>query len=456
MKDKHKYLNYGRLCTGIALPLGDLITRQSVMSAYSFYSESQWWDRDRLVTRQKSNLLETIRIAYTQVPFYRDLYDRRLVQLSSIKSCEDLRALPVVTKDMLRSAYPNHCTRSSGLPWREYFTSGSSGNPFAVRVDSLSNSHARALMILRATFSGWKTGEPFLQTGMSLKRGIVKRIKDILMMVQYVSAFDLSDRVLDEYLELLDRKKLRYLMGYPGSIYFLASRAGKTGFNLKMDGIVTWGDNLYAHYRETIEKEFGCKVTDSYGCGEGIQVAAQCGMNKGEYHIFMPHVAVEIVDNEGNPVKDGDLGNILLTRLDPGAMPLIRYKVGDVGRKSNLSSCPCGRGLELLASVDGRESDVILTPRGNRLIVHFFTGIFEYYPSIHTFRVVQDTNGAVTVQIVPYPTFESAHWEKIKQEIFDKGDPDLDLRLEIVEEKTLAQERKRRFVISHFQRSDLL
>jgi phenylacetate-CoA ligase len=421
------------------------------MRFYNFYKESQWWDIERLQKYQDNLLTETVNIAYREVPFYKNLYDKYTCNIQQITNARDLSRLPVVNKDELRNAYPGKCTRRSGWAWREYCTSGSSGKPFAVRVDSMTMSQARALMFLRANYSGWEIGEPFLQTGMTLLRGFLKKCKDIFLRCDYVSAFNLSDQVLDSYLELIDRKKLKYIMGYAGSMYCLAERADKSGFNHNLQGVVSWGDNLYQHYRDKIEKTFNCRVTDTYGCGEGIQIAAQCGMNNGAYHIFMPHVVVEIVDDDGQPVEPGEMGNILLTRLDPGAMPLIRYNVGDIGRKSPDASCPCGRGLEMLTKIEGRDTDVVVTPNGNRLIVHFFTGIFEYYQTIDTFKVIQEKPGEIVVEIVPRPDFQVGHWDKIKAEILEKGDPDLKIELGIVKEIPLEKSNKRRFVVSRLK-----
>ena len=170
---------------------------------------------------------------------------------------------------------------------------------------------ARALMFFRANFSGWQIGDSYLQTGMTLRRGLIKWTKDHLLGVSYVSAFDLSDAVIDRYLALLERKKHRYIMGYAASIYCIARRAKQVGFNSTIKGVVSWGDNMYAHYRNEIERQFHCTVTDTYGCGEGIQVAAQCEL--GCYHVFTPHVAIEFAKEEGI-CAPGELGQILLTR----------------------------------------------------------------------------------------------------------------------------------------------
>ena len=439
---------YSKICEHSLLPIADYATRNRTMHYFKLFNDMQWMKREALQRHQDGLVHETVKIAYEEVPFYRELYDRHKVKISSIRKAEDLPLLPLVTKDMLRKSYPHSCTRDSRWPWREYCTSGSSGSPFAVRVDNETMSMARALMFLRANYSGWTIGDPFLQTGMTLDRGIVKKLKDIILRVEYASAFDLSDRVIDTYLELIDSKQLNYLMGYAGSLYCFAVRALEVGYTWPLQGVVSWGDNLYTHYREKIEDAFKCRVTDTYGCGEGIQIAAQCGLNDGAYHVFMPHVAVEVVSDNGAPVNPGDVGNILLTRLHAGAMPLIRYQVGDLGRKSLAKSCPCGRGFEMLAKIEGRDTDVVVTPRGNRLIVHFFTGILEYYTTIDTFKVIQEEKKSIEVLIVPRSDFRLEHWERAKRELLEKGDPDLEINMRLVDEIPVEKSNKRRFVIS--------
>jgi phenylacetate-CoA ligase len=71
----------------------------------------------------------------------------------------------------------------------------------------------------------------------------------------------------------------------------------------------------------------------------------------------------------------------------------------------------------MLSSIEGRDTDVIKTPKGNRLIVHFFTGIFEYYQTIDTFKVVQSEKDGITIQIVPRSNFNKEDIEKIKNQL---------------------------------------
>lgn len=104
-----------------------------------------------------------------------------------------------------------------------------------------------------------------------------------------------------------------------------------------------------------------------------------------------------------------------------------------------------------MLSIDGRETDVVVTPNGNRLIVHFFTGIFEYYQSIDTFKVIQKEKNGIIIQIVPRPHFHETILNNIKHEIWMKGDQNLDIQFEIVTEIPCEASNKRRFVVSHLK-----
>ena len=437
-------MSFGKILKRFILPIGDKISGQSVMAQYRFFSKAQWWSYEKLIEYQKIKLIDTIHSAYNDTIFYKEIY--KAINIRDIQSIQDLSKLPIVSKRMIRQYYPDGCIRKVKGSLHEFFTSGSSGEPFAVTLDSYTLSIARALMLLRATYSGWNIGDRSLQTGMTLKRGPIKFLKDIALRVEYVSAFNLSDIVLDSYLELIDKKKIDFIMGYASSLYCLAKRACNTGFNRPLKGIVSWGDNMFAHYRKQIEKQFQCKVTDTYGCGEGVQIASQC--KEGQYHIFSPHVIVEFVNKNGNQCEDDETGEILITRLNPGAMPLIRYRIGDIGKKGIKKTCPCGRVFELMESIEGRDSDIIMTPNGNRLIVHFFTGIFEYETTIDTFQIVQEKIGEITIKIVPLPGFNDDVVNNLKRQILEKGDKDLKIEFAIVHDIPLERSNKRRFVVS--------
>ena len=431
----------------IILPIGDIVFGQKMIERLKFLEKAQWWDKERIYEERDKALRKLIQIAYNEVTFYKDLFDNSNLAPDDIQTADDLSKLPIVTKDMLRAYYPDGTVRNTGRKTHIVSTSGSTGKNFNVVEDIPTMGWYRASNLLAMEWAGWNIGEPHLQMGMTLNRTFDRKIKDILFRCYYVSAYDLTDNKLDESLAIIEKHKLKHIWGYPGGLYYLAKRALKVGWNIPMKSVVTWGDNLYVNYRKTIESAFKVRVTDTYGCSEGMQIAAQC--EKGLYHHHNLDVIVNFVDDEGNPVDEGQPGNMILTRLYPGPMPLIRYKVGDIGVSGKSKKCDCGRGFDILDEIQGRDTDIILTPSGNRLIVHFFTGILENFSEIELFQVVQDKLDYFTIHVVPRESFSKETERKIINLMRQKGGDDLDIRFEIEKDIPLTSSGKRRFVINN-------
>ena len=430
----------------LVLPAGDLLFGQRMMSRLKFLEKAQFLSQQELNNCQDKSLRSLIQIACDEVPFYRDVMLQRGMLPSEILSTGDLSKLPVVTKNMLSDAYPEGVTRKTGQKTYESRTSGSTGKNFVVLEDAETAGWYRASFMLALEWSGWKIGEPHLQTGMTLRRSFDRRLKDKLLGCHYVSAYQLDDAHLDTILHTIEDKQLQYAWGYPGSIYHLANRAKEVGWNRPLKAVSTWGDSLYPAYRALIEQVFQCQVFDTYGCAEGFQVGAQC--EYGSYHIHALDVIVEYLGDDDQPVPEGEVGNLVITRLHPGPMPLIRYKVGDLGTSAVSKACPCGRALPLLQSVQGRNADMVMTPSGNRLIVHYFTGILEHFKEIDAFQVEQDRPDHIIVRIVPNTEIVSTIKQRIIQTLKEKGAQELAVDLEVVRSIPLSPAGKHTFILN--------
>ncbi len=360
--------------------------------------------------------------------------------------------LPVVTKQMMREGYLHRVVRRTGFKTFENATSGSTGTNFRVRLDRETTGWYRASFMLALEWAGWTIGDPHLQTGMTLTRSFDKSLKDKLLRCHYIPANDLSDDRLDQNLELMDRYRICHLWGYPGSLYFIARRALERGWNRSLRSVVAWGDNLYPHYRRTIEEAFHVRVHDTYGCAEGMQIAAQCGTGK-TYHVHTLDTIVEFLDDSGVPVPPGQPGNIVLTRLHPGPMPFIRYRVGDVGYHGETKVCPCGRGYSTMGEIRGRDTDVVITRAGQRFIVHFFTGILEHFKEIDSYQVVQESLDTIVLRVIPTgrPTTDTA--KNIADKLKAMGASELNIEVMFVDKIPLTPGGKRKFIISRINNS---
>lgn len=395
------------------------------------------------------HLAELRQQQWLKFPEIEQIQQERLSRLVAVAYGPDragaaLASLPMTTKGELNRRFVDYRPRRSDFVAA---SSGSTGKNTRVWCNNPTAARYRACFMLALEWSGWQMGEPHVQTGMNVGRGWMRRIKDWWLHTHYVSCLDLTPAHAKRTLELIESQSIQHLWGYPGALYVLAQQAELMGWNRPLRGIVTWGDSLYDHYRGKIESVFRTSVYNTYGIGEGIQVAAQCGEGN-HYHIHALDTIVESVDDDGHPVPPGSMGHALLTRFDPGPMPLVRYRVGDMVTLIE-GTCKCGRELPLLAKVDGRDTDIIRTPSGRALIVHFFTGLFEHYPFVDSFLVRQSVLERLDIQVVLTPAEDGKQAvEAIRSDLVARGLTDLELNIDIVDQIPTAPSGKRRFVIS--------
>ncbi len=357
-----------------------------------------------------------------------------------------LRDIPVSEKTDIGQQFQRYKQNSNRFDFIAS-SSGSTGTNTRVWCDNNTSARTRANFVLALEWSNWTIGEAHLQTGMNVKRGLLRFIKDTMLKTYYVSISDLSPRKAQDILTTMQEKGIRHLWGYPGALYFIAQQAELSGWNAGLNSVVTWGDNLYAHYRQQMESAFKTKVYDTYGIGEGVQIAAQCGFED-NYHIHALDVILEAVDDSDFPVASGQRGQALVTRLLPGPQPIVRYRVGDLVTLKE-GNCPCGRELPLLQNIDGRDTDIIRTPSGQVLIVHFFTGLFEHYDFVESFQVRQTKLDCIQLLLVLKDEKKPANQKhRILTDLRSLGLIDIDIEIEVVDQIPLTQSGKRRFVIS--------
>ena len=439
---------YQSLCSKVLLPVGDFLLGREVSSRFSLLQRFQWKSADEIHAYQEQRLRDLLVFSFDNVPFYHDTYSSYGIDRTFLERIEiaDLHRLPILTKEHLRGRFGDLKVRGFHGRVEEMRSSGSTGTQTVVLNDNKCFSEVFATQLLFWSWGGFFVGEPHLQTGMSLNRGWLKALKDLSFRCTYVSAFELSDDALRQIGETIEERGIRALFGYASSIYVIARYLDREKITLPMASIFTWGDCLFPHYRQRIERVFACQVNDCYGLGEGLQCAAQCEQHDA-LHEAMHGVALEVTDSEGRPCPPGGLGRVVATRLEPGPMPLIRYDTGDLAHRV-AGRCACGRQLSLLSRIQGRNTDIVSTPSGDRLIVHHFTQIFEMIPEIARFQIRQTVPDSIEVLYVPTDHFDASILATIRSQIHEHCQFKLAIQFRSVEDIPLERSNKRRFVIS--------
>jgi phenylacetate-CoA ligase len=163
--------------------------------------------------------------------------------------------------------------------------------------------------------------------------------------------------------------------------------------------IVTSAELLEPAEREVLEQVFGCPVFNRYGCREVSVIASECNAHTG-LHVMAEGLYVEVETPQG-PAAPGEMGSILVTDLLNYAMPLIRYRIGDMGSWA-AGQCPCGRTLPRLDNVAGRVTD-FLVGCDDRLVSGVFlaTYVVAQRPSLGQVQIHQGRPAAVTYRVKP-------------------------------------------------------
>ncbi len=190
---------------------------------------------------------------------------------------------------------------------------------------------------------------PRRRTVLGLFSPVAGRISDYFNKILYMGYS------IEEVLPQIVGHRPDLLWGSPTYIRMLADAVvarGVTGIHPR--AISLGGEPLDEPSRRYFEKVFGCRVYSCYGANEVGLIAAECTAASG-LHVNADSLIVEVL-KDGQPASPGEQGEIVVTGLLNGAMPIIRYRLGDLGVLSD-EICSCGRTLPLLRSVEGRTVD---------------------------------------------------------------------------------------------------
>ena len=324
-------------------------------------------------------------------PAYRERLERE--GLSAPIAAESWTDLPILMKSDFRrgtDSWYGPPVREAKVAWT--YTSGSTGEPFKFPIAKESQPAEKAANELNLLAIGWNPAmrratfkfEPKPARGLrKLYYGLVGKRE-----IGFVAA-DFRMEHTPALVERIRQERISYLRGYSTSLYLFAQEILRLGLSCRLQLITTLGEGLSEKQREVIERAFGARVYRDYGGSEAMHIGFECVERNG-YHVDLARFYIEIV-RDGQLTKLGESGDILVTAFRNAAMPLVRYRIGDVGTWAvNADPCPCGNRFPLLAEVLGRATDVVVTASGKVINVPLLVVVFEYAQEhITQFKVIQ-------------------------------------------------------------------
>ncbi|HJH29262.1 MAG TPA: phenylacetate--CoA ligase family protein [Methanosarcinaceae archaeon] len=319
---------------------------------------------DELKELQEQKLKELVHYVYQHSPFNKKKFDDAGVKPEDIKKLDDIKKLPFTYKQDLRDTYPTgmFCVPNEQLV-RFHVSSGTTGKPTIVGytkndIDQWSLSLARALTSIgvgRGDVLQISYGYGLFTGGLGMHYGAEEAGATVL---------PTSAGNTEKQLELMQDLSTTVLACTPSYMLFMNEAAKQAGISLKDDtklrigilGAEPWSEEM----RTRIEESSGIKAYDIFGTSElSGPLFTECTYQDG-IHIWADQFLVEIIDPEtGEPLPDGEQGELVITTLVKEALPLIRYKIGDLTVKTS-EPCRCGRTHPRIMRVLGRVDDMLI------------------------------------------------------------------------------------------------
>ena len=333
--------------------------------AHNYYQkEIETMSREDMKKLQSEKLVKQVKHVYENVPYYRDLMDKKGVKPEDIQGIDDLYKLPFLSKADLRDAYPygllatplSECVRI-------HSTSGTTGRRVVAfytqkDIDLWEDCCARAITAAgcsREDVCQVAYGYGLFTGGFGLNGGSQK---------VGCLTLPMSSGNTERQIQFMMDLKATLLCCTPSYAAYIGETLKEQGYKpedipLKAGifGAEPWTEEM----RRSIEETLGIKAYDIYGLTEstGPGVAFECSEQTG-MHINEDHFYAEIIDPDtGEVLPEGSKGELVFTSLDKEAFPLLRYRTRDICVLSR-EKCSCGRTLVKMAKPMGRTDDMLI------------------------------------------------------------------------------------------------
>jgi phenylacetate-CoA ligase len=416
------------------------------------YERDQWLAPEEIQALQFERLKRLLDWCYREVPYYKRRWDAVGIVPQDIRDMRDYAKLPLLTKADIRDNADEIKATSLKASLGYKATGGSTGEPLRFAFTRESNDRRVAVMWRGYGWAGSRMGRRtlFLWGGAVGNPSTMHRMKDRIYNAVFarklLDSFHMTEANMASYADAIDAYRPEVVVGYVGPLVRLAEWLLAHGRQVARPvSVIGAAEALHPFQRELIERAFGAPAYNTYGCREFMLIASECEHRQG-LHVNADHLVVETLDHEGTPTLTGS-GEIAITDLFNYGMPFIRYVNGDMATHAT-SRCPCGRGLPMLASVDGRKLDAIRTPAGHILPGEFFPHMLKDVPGLARFQLVQRRLDRLDLSIVRGRGFDDASLDYIRREVTKVLGDSAELHCHFVDDIPLTRSGKLRVTVS--------
>lgn len=413
--------------------------------------DSECMDRKELEQLQLERLESTLNRVYLNVPFYRKKFDAIGFNPDDLTSLDDLRKLPFTAKDDLRENYPYGLF---AVPLREvvrvHASSGTTGMSTVVGY-TRNDIKTWSNLVGRVLTAGGVTADDVVQ--ISFNYGLFTGAFGLHYGAERVGAsvIPMSSGNTKRQIKIMQDFKTTALVSTPSYAMLIADTIREmdidpNSLSLKwgLFGAEPWSDSM----RKELEQKLMIKATDNYGLSEvmGPGVAGECLQQNG-LHINEDHFLVEVIHPETlQPVKLGEVGELVITTLTKEAFPMIRYRTRDLTRLMP-ELCTCGRTLRRMSRVMGRTDDMLIIRGVNVFPSQIEAVLFDIEGTEPHYQIVIDRIGALDDATVLVEASENIFFDEMKKqkELIDTikkrmaSELGIAVEVKLVEKKTIER-----------------
>jgi phenylacetate-CoA ligase len=411
-----------------------------------FRRQTSAWDDERKTEWVLERLRTQVRRAYEETVFYRELFDRENFDVYADFSFNDFSRLPVLTREDIHEAGAK--LLASSVPAeqrRKDSTGGSTGVPTEFWLgpnergwrESGMEHFFQILGVPEGCRAAYLWGHHLDPQASDSFRD---RYQAFVSNIRWFDSMRMSPQTLDEYHKELERLRPACIIAYASALGYLAEHILAKGYkpNYPTRCLITGGEKLWSRHRHLIEQAFGRPVYERYGSRDAGCIGVQLNPAQGlEFTLDWANTFIE-------PETSQPESPILVTKLQADAMPMIRYRIGDIGRFP-AGSKP-GHPTFVLQDVMGRVIDRISLPDGRWVAGQEVPHLLKDYP-VREFLFLQRQDHSVELQIVPQKDFDEDSLRSIQQ-ILNANMPGLPIQIELKESVVRTKSNKWRPVIS--------
>lgn len=412
------------------------------LSEYKDLREQEYAPESQRQAYQLQRLQKLLKHAGATSPWYTKTFESSNFDPAALASIEDLQQLPITTKSDIRNNLPEFISSDYVMDvLNQAKTGGSTGVSLRLYFDERCQQWRNAAQMYADSMAGWEPGcrVAAIWGNPPKARTLKERLRAYLLeRTIYLDTMDLNPKTMGAFVDKWRRFGPEIVFGHAHSIYLFAKYLVDLGIEeLRPKGVVATSMMLLDSERTVIEKAFGAKVTNRYGCEEVGLIAVECEQHNG-MHINNPHIILECLTEDNRPAAPGEPGKLVVTDLNNYGMPLIRYRVEDVGVLGE-EICTCGRAGSILQRLEGRVADFLKKPDGGQVAgVSLVERTLTKVSGVEQMQLVQETMNEIKVLRVKGKEFsEKTDGDLITEfrQVFDN-----DVTLTIIDADHIPQE----------------